>query len=295
MTSEPSLTPLQEFASFIAPLQQDPTSQNGMIGNEEIGIVNELEEFDTKLFFDRDERGGILGVAGFDYDEPLSRGYIYGPWVSGDESMGCMGRLFDEVMAQAPAEMETMDTAFNKLNADAERFATERGFELVRDHFTMTFEPEGVELTPDPDITEVQDPDRARVMEIHERCFEGVWPTGPQLFEQLEKAPEDRRIFVLELDGAIAGYHYATVDREVGEGFVDNIGVDEAFRGRGVATRLLSHGLAWMFGLDEITRIELSVREENQAALKVYEKAGFERSRALRQMRLRTTGDSRIP
>lgn len=49
-----------------------------------------------------------------------------------------------------------------------------------------------------------------------------------------------------------------------------------------------------MFGLDEITRIELSVREENQAALKVYEKAGFERQRSIRQMRLDTTGDSRI-
>ena len=53
-----------------------------------------------------------------------------------------------------------------------------------------------------------------------------------------------------------------------------------------MATRLLSHGLAWMFGFDEVKRIELSVREENQAALKVYEKAGFKRLRAIRQMRL---------
>jgi ribosomal protein S18 acetylase RimI-like enzyme len=280
MTSE-----LEEFARFIAPLQQDPTRQNAMIGNEVVGIVNELQEFDTKLFFDRDRDGAILGVAGFDFDEPLGRGYIYGPWAATDDWMGCMGRLFDSIIAQAPTQMRTMDTAFNKLNADAERFATERGFELVRDHFTMTFEPGDNYLVPDPDIREVRDAERERVMTIHESCFEGVWPTGEQLFEQLEKGP-DRKIFVLELDGRIAGYHYATVDREVGEGFVDNIGVDEAFRGRGVATRLLSHGLAWMFGFDEVKRIELAVREENQAALKVYEKAGFHRLRALRQMRL---------
>lgn len=282
MTSE-----LHEFARFIAPLQQNPETQNGMIGNEEAGIVNELEEFDTKLFFDRDDHGSILGVAGFDYDEPLGRGYIYGPWVARAE-WASGHRLFDAVMAHAPAEMQTMDTAFNKLNVDAERFAAEHGFDLVRDHFTMTFDPDGRNLAADPDVREVQDRDKARVMEIHERCFEGVWPTGPQLFEQLEKGP-DRKLFVLELDGRIAGYHYATLDREIGEGFVDNIGVDEAFRGRGAATRLLSHGLHWMFSFDEIKRIELSVREENQAALKVYEKAGFQRLRAIRQMRLQTT------
>lgn len=111
MTSEQSEV---LFARFIAPLQQDPTSQNAMIGNEEIGIVNELEEFDTKMFFDRDRQGDIVGVAGFDFDEPLGRGYIYGPWATGADSMGCMGRLFEAVIAHAPAEMKTMDTAFNK-------------------------------------------------------------------------------------------------------------------------------------------------------------------------------------
>lgn len=282
MTSE-----LQEFAHFIAPLQQDPKTQNAMIGNEAAGIVKELQEFDTKLFFDRDAHGKVLGVVGFDFDEPLGRGYLYGPWVVADDRMGCMGRLLDVVIAQAPTEMKAMEMAFNRENVEAERFATARGFEHVRDHFTMTFEPGGKDLAPDPDIREVEESDRARVIEIHERCFEGVWPTGEQLFEHLQKAP-DRKIFVLELDGVIAGYHFATLDREIGEGFVDNIGVDEGFRGRGAATRLLSHGLAWMFGFDEIERIELSVREENQAALKVYEKAGFERLRAIRQMRLQT-------
>jgi ribosomal protein S18 acetylase RimI-like enzyme len=288
MTSEPTTAELREFAEFIAPLQQEPRSNMAMVGYDPVGIAKELEEFETKLFFDRASDGTLLGVIGFDYDEPLGRGYLYGPWVVADDWNECAARLIDVVMAQAPSEMKAMETAFNKVNADAERFATERGFELVRDHFTMTFEPKDRVLASDPDIRDVQDSDRQRVMEIHERCFEGVWPTGAQLFEQLEKAP-DRKIFVLELDGQIAGYHYATVDREVGEGFVDNIGVDETFRGRGVATRLLSHGLAWMFGFDEIKRIELSVREENQAALKVYEKAGFERLRALRQMRLDTS------
>lgn len=280
MTSE-----LEEFAHFIAPLQQDPKTQNAMIGNEAPGIVKELQEFETKLFFERDPDGKILGVAGFDFDEPLARGYLYGPWASADHWTGCVDRLLDRVIEQAPPEIRTMDTAFNKQNAEAERFATERGFELVRDHFTMTFEPKGRVLAPDPHIREVRDSDRERVTEIHERCFEGVWPTGEQLFEQMEKAP-DRKIFVLELDGQIAGYHFATLHRDMGEGFVDNIGVDGTFRGRGAATRLLSHGLAWMFGFDEIKRIELSVREENQAALKVYEKAGFERLREIRQMRL---------
>ena len=122
-------------------------------------------------------------------------------------------------------------------------------------------------------------------MELHERCFENTWPSGEQLIEQLGKGP-DRRIFVIHVDGKLAGYHFATVERTTGEAFVDNIGVDQAIRGRGLATRLLTHGLWWMFSFEEVEEIELSVRQENTAALRVYENAGFRKLWAIRQMRM---------
>lgn len=257
-----------------------------MVGTDELGIVKELQEFETQLFVERDDMGEVIGVAGFDHDGPLHRGFIYGPWSIEDGWEERADRLFARVMDAAPATTSDIETAFGKENVRAARFADAHGFELVRDHFTMGFARDDRRLAPDPDIREMDDLDRAAIVELHEKCFEGTWPSGPQLLEQLEKGP-DRKIFVLYEGDHLAGYHFASVDRETGEAFVDNIGVDQRSRGRGFATRLLTHGLWWMFGFDEVAKIELSVREENAAALQVYEKAGFRKLHAIRQMRMR--------
>ena len=273
-----------EFARFIAPLQSRPESHMAMVGTDEVGIVKELEEFETQLFVERDMAGAIIGAAGFDYDEPLQRGFIYGPWSIDDAWEERCARLLVRVLDAAPSTARSLETAFNKENLRAATFADRQGFEHVRDHFTMGFMREDRTLESDPDIREMTDDDREAIAQLHERCFEGTWPSGPQLLDQLEKGP-DRKIFVLYEGNHLAGYHFASVQRETGEAFVDNIGVDERYRGRGFATRLLTHGLWWMFGLEEVVKIELSVRAENGAALKVYEKAGFTKLHAIRQMR----------
>lgn len=280
MTSE-----LHDVARFIAPFQRQPWSRMAMVGYDEIGIAKELEEFGTRLFLDRDDAGNITGVAGFDFDETLQRVFLYGPWSIEDGWDQRAARLFERVLAATPAAAEDMHAAFDTENVRAETFAEKNGFELVRDHFTMGFSRGDHELAPDPDIRAMSDDDRAVVMELHERCFERTWPSGQQLLEKLEKGP-DRRIFVMHVDGRLAGYHFASVERETGEAFVDNVGVDEAFRGRGLATRLLTHGLWWMFSFPEVNEIELSVRQENAAAVRVYESAGFSHLYAIRQMRM---------
>lgn len=285
MTSEPSVSEVREFAAFIAPLQQVPESRMAMVGSDQLGIVKELEEFGTRLFIERDEQGSVTGAAGVDHDEPLQRAFLYGPWSIEEGWDDRAERLFAQVLDAVPDGTNDIETAFDKLNVRAASFADRHGFELVRDHFTMGFTPGESALEPDPDIREMDDADRPAIVELHERCFERTWPSGEQLLEQLEKGP-DRRIFVLYEGHHLAGYHFASVARETGEAFVDNIGVDEAHRGRGFATRLLSHGLWWMFGFEEVRNIELSVREENAAAIQVYENAGFRKLHAIRQMRM---------
>ena len=280
MTSE-----LHEFARFIAPLQRRPESRMAMVGADETGIVKDLEEFETELFIDRDGSGEIAGAAGFDFDEPLQRGFLYGPWSIEDGWEERAARLLERVVAAAPAATQSMELAFDTENLRASAFGDRHGFELVRDHFTMGFSRGDHALEPDPDIRAMTDHDGNQVMGLHERCFEGTWPSGKQLLEQLEKGP-DRCIFVTYDEGELAGYLFANVERATGEAFVDNIGVEEALRGRGLATRLLIHGLWWMFSFEEVKEIELSVRQENTAALRVYENAGFRRLYAIRQMRM---------
>jgi ribosomal protein S18 acetylase RimI-like enzyme len=279
------MSEIEEFARFIAPLQRQAESRMAMVGYDELGIVKELEEYGTQLIVERDDSRALIGAAGLDYDEPLKRCFIYGPWSIDEDWEKRAERLFSRVVHAAPTETTDFETAFDKQNLRAAMFAETHGFALVRDHFMMGFTPEDRSLSPDPDIREMDDDDRVAIVELHERCFEGTWPSGEQLLEQLEKGP-DRKIFVLYEGQHLAGYHFASVERETGEAFVENIGVDERHRGRGFATRLLAHGLWWIFGFNEVRNIELSVREENAAAIQVYEKAGFRKLHAIRQMRM---------
>lgn len=254
-----------------------------MVGEGEQTIVNDLQEFDIKLFLEREENE-VVAVMGYEYDDALQRGFLYGPWAIDQRWDELADELFDRVLAEPPVSARDIELAFNIRNERAQRFSDRHGFELVRDHFFMAYPRKGATIGPDDAIRPMADEDRDAVMALHERCFPGTWPSAKQLLEQLDNGP-DRTIFVLHEGGRLAGYHYARVDRSTGEASVENIGVDDAFRGRGFATRLLSHGLWWMFSFEEVTGIELSVRAENVQALRVYEKAGFRKRHSIRQTR----------
>ncbi len=65
------------------------------------------------------------------------------------------------------------------------------------------------------------------------------------------------------------------VFRILDEGDITNVAVDEGYRGLGIATGLLEYAIKQneMLGIKDFT---LEVRASNEAAIKVYEKCGFE-------------------
>src|SRR5687768_146769 len=118
--TETSMTSdLNEFARFVVPLQARPESHIPMTATEELGIVKDLEEFETELFVERGESGAIEGAAGFDYDEPLKRGFLYGPWSIEDGWEERSQRLLARILAAAPSPAKDLETAFDKQNLRA--------------------------------------------------------------------------------------------------------------------------------------------------------------------------------
>jgi len=70
------------------------------------------------------------------------------------------------------------------------------------------------------------------------------------------------------------GYCVSTVDA-AGRGEIDSLFIDEQFRGRGLGRKMVSNAMAW---LDEkhAKPIAVSVLAGNDAALRLYEKFGFQ-------------------
>lgn len=90
-------------------------------------------------------------------------------------------------------------------------------------------------------------------------------------------------VLVATIDGAVAGYLYGSVEPRSWEalrdvcGFVHDVIVDEAFRGRGVASRLMEAAVA-RFAERGLPRVLLHTAEQNVAAQRLFAALGFRRT-----------------
>lgn len=95
------------------------------------------------------------------------------------------------------------------------------------------------------------------------------------------------RLFVLRLDGRVAGMANALITVSTAEGgrvlLLEDVIVGKSFRGRGLGRDLVEHVCAWAAS-EGLTRATLLADSENQPALAFYDRLGFQPS-AMRVLR----------
>lgn len=118
-------------------------------------------------------------------------------------------------------------------------------------------------------IRELRPEDVEPLSVIEARAFSMPWKAA-----DFARLIEDRCsiYLVAEADGRVVGC--CGVTNVSGDGEIDNVVVDEAYRNRGIATALLEETLrrGRDMGVEAFT---LEVRVSNAPAIHVYEKAGF--------------------
>lgn len=99
--------------------------------------------------------------------------------------------------------------------------------------------------------------------------------------EELEKMIESEEIFVAKVEGRVVGYVILSKREGKKNGYlyrkqldIDAIGVDEAYRNKGIGTKLLEYVKEYAKNND-YTDLRLTVNEENENAIHLYEKVGF--------------------
>ena len=118
-------------------------------------------------------------------------------------------------------------------------------------------------------VREMTRADVEAVCRIERECFSMPWSAAD--FARLIR-DRDSLYLVAEEDGRVVGS--CGVTNVSGDGEIDNVVVDEAYRNRGIATALLRETLkrGRAMGVKAFT---LEVRVSNAAAIHVYENAGF--------------------
>lgn len=89
--------------------------------------------------------------------------------------------------------------------------------------------------------------------------------------------------YVAEVNGKIVGYALSRVEegysrchgKEARLGHIVSVAVKEEYRGRGIATALLSAVFSVLQNVYGVEEVQLEVRVSNYKAIKLYEKLGF--------------------
>jgi putative acetyltransferase len=95
--------------------------------------------------------------------------------------------------------------------------------------------------------------------------------------------------FVAEIDGAMVGELTLFVEQRprTRHSISFGISVDPAFGGRGIGEKLIRNAIDYAYNWLGMVRIELEVFHDNERALRLYQKLGFEREGVKRKACLR--------
>lgn len=117
-----------------------------------------------------------------------------------------------------------------------------------------------------------------------ERPFDPTLKQGELFYYDISKMVDDSatEVLVAEVNNQLIGCGYSqirtTKDFQVHDafGYIGFMFVTPAYRGQGISSLLLNQLKQWLVN-QGINEIKLDVYEENSAAIRAYEKAGFKR------------------
>lgn len=119
-------------------------------------------------------------------------------------------------------------------------------------------------------IRDMTESDLSEVYEIEQKTFTDPW--SKEDFQDSMKE-ENNKYLIAEVDGKIAGYSgYWGI---AGEGYIYNVAVKQEYRRQRIGLFMLRY-LIEQAKARGITSLTLEVRKSNEAAIRLYERLGFE-------------------
>jgi ribosomal-protein-alanine N-acetyltransferase len=110
------------------------------------------------------------------------------------------------------------------------------------------------------------------LLEIEQECFEDLWRYDSTAFREI--AATHPYFVVAELNGAVVGYQFNTVDADAG--YLIRIAVHPSVNGQGIGARLMAEALSF-FAQMHVSHIMLNTQDNNIHAHNLYEWFGFKR------------------
>ncbi|MCP3799139.1 mycothiol synthase [Allokutzneria sp. A3M-2-11 16] len=204
---------------------------------------------------------------------------------------GTGSALLDGVLAKVPDRAKLRIWAHGETPAArhlAEKFGLRRARELRRMRRSLA-EPLPTRATPEGVVLRTFRPgeDEAAMVAVNNRAFswhpeQGGWTEADVRTREAKKWFDANGFFLAERDGEVVGFHWTKVHpaspstggEPIGEVYV--VGIDPDAQGGGLGSVLLLAGLHHLRSLG-LPAVMLYVEAVNTAAIRVYEKLGFDK------------------
>ena len=120
---------------------------------------------------------------------------------------------------------------------------------------------------------------------LHNYVFPNTYYEGNEIIRRLS---DMNKLFVSMKNEKLEGYVYVEVNPEFQEANIEFIATAENSRRKGVGERLLQAAIQYIFSFQGMREIELCLNTNNDRAVKLYKKVGFEEKACLQHYILKT-------
>ncbi len=277
---------LAELAAVAARCQADPERYCCYVSDDSDSIaadVAEVDDWAMQTTVVRDD-GAVVGWLLAEGDDEIGRTWWWGPFVDDDHAWdavadalweGATWRLANEVHTQ----QELAGDSRSQLVA---AFAARHGFHAEEGSACLVLEPddEDDDLADATDvgatITTVESRWASQTAALHDELFRGTHRTGADV---AASDGTDEHCLVAVLDDRVVGYVATEIQNDQSL-YVDFVGVEPEYRGRGIGRALVATACQRGFAADA-THAHLTVRASNAGARALYDSLGFETERVL--------------
>jgi ribosomal protein S18 acetylase RimI-like enzyme len=220
------------------------------------------------------DQGKLLGFFGVEIDKELGRCWLFGPLVDHPDWHLVAGTLYDAILADLPGEIVDQEIFCGKENIRVREFAENQGFADYTEGAVLTLDIRQHEYVPTSNVAGFNGDFISDLNALHEELFPNTYYSARQLVDLTEDP--DKRLFVSVRGGELVGYVFIQARQAFKDGYIDFLGVGEAFRHQGIGSHLVNAALNWVQTFPFVEKATLTVRTDNVPALGMYAGLGFQ-------------------
>ncbi|NOJ69486.1 GNAT family N-acetyltransferase [Paenibacillus alvei] len=290
---------VDELAALIVRLNREKQHHVGFCGDQAGEIASTLREDFSDLDLESSfviacENERIVGALGFDVDLERGVAEVWGPFIDQDSKWNeIANQLWETGMNQLGGKAPTFYCFYNEENKRALQFTVAVQAEFLHTHLVLKCSRIAFSYAPVQTTLQEITPEYVEAfIGLHDASFPNTYYNGQEIISRLQ---DDHRIIIaVDQNESLLGYVYVEADPEAQEGNIEFIAVSPQAQGQGLGTSLMQEALRFLLIEKEIDEISLCVQEENDKAISLYQKAGFQQEHRLLLFKATWQGESQM-